>query len=110
MLGSDDPQDLARIYAAFETSCRDTLQDFTAALDAGDGERLIALAHRLKSSARLVGANRLADHCAAIECAGGAAVAGPLADLGAAVVQESGAVLAWLGAWLAARSGDGGRG
>jgi HPt (histidine-containing phosphotransfer) domain-containing protein len=61
-------QDKMRKYAAmFLTSARDGLAEIDAALAAGDLKRLSVLGHRIKSSARAVGALGFGELCLALE-------------------------------------------
>jgi HPt (histidine-containing phosphotransfer) domain-containing protein len=64
----DDYGDLAtELLALFETTATATLGELRAALDAGDAEEMRRLAHRLKGSARNVGATGMAELAAALE-------------------------------------------
>jgi HPt (histidine-containing phosphotransfer) domain-containing protein len=64
----DDYGDLAtELLALFETTAATTLGELRVALDAGDGEEVRRLAHRLKGSARNVGATGMAALSAALE-------------------------------------------
>jgi HPt (histidine-containing phosphotransfer) domain-containing protein len=75
---------------------RDTLPEIAAELrracEAGDPEGVRAAAHRLKSSARSIGALRLGQACADLERAARAGEAAQLAGLLAAFDAESTAV------------------
>jgi len=70
MLGTDDAQILAKFYADFLNASSETAEQIRAAYAAKDLPGLGNLAHKLKSSARTVGANALADCCASLEQAG----------------------------------------
>jgi CheY-like chemotaxis protein len=59
-----------RILQEFSTHSRDIVVKFDTAWEQRDEEQVIFLTHALKSSARTVGANRLADLCVALESAG----------------------------------------
>jgi HPt (histidine-containing phosphotransfer) domain-containing protein len=64
----DDYGDLATdLLALFETTAAATLDELRAALDAGDRDEVRRLAHRLKGSARNVGATGMAELAAALE-------------------------------------------
>ncbi len=64
----DDYGDLAtELLGLFETSAAATLGELRAALAAGDGAEVRRLAHRLKGSARNVGATGLAKLAAELE-------------------------------------------
>jgi HPt (histidine-containing phosphotransfer) domain-containing protein len=64
----DDYGDLAtELLGLFETTAATTLHELRAALDAGDGDEVRRLAHRLKGSARNVGATGMAELAAALE-------------------------------------------
>ncbi|MBU0751475.1 MAG: PAS domain S-box protein [Gammaproteobacteria bacterium] len=60
----------ARILGKFVTSARTLLDEISAAAARGDAGGLGALGHKFKSSARAIGADALADACAALETAG----------------------------------------
>jgi|tagenome__1003787_1003787.scaffolds.fasta_scaffold20962928_3 HPt (histidine-containing phosphotransfer) domain-containing protein len=63
-----DYGDLAeQLLEVFETSAASTLAEARGALDAGDADEVRRLAHRLKGSARNVGATGMADLAAALE-------------------------------------------
>lgn len=70
ILGVDDPVMLADFYADFIRSSEETIEALLAAQAAHDAEEVGALGHRMKSSARTVGADALADCCLALEMAG----------------------------------------
>jgi HPt (histidine-containing phosphotransfer) domain-containing protein len=64
----DDYGDLAtRLLGVFETSVTGTLEELRTAIDAGDREEVRRLAHRLKGSARNVGATAMAELSATLE-------------------------------------------
>ncbi len=67
MLGIDDGAVLARFYADFLRSGSEVASQLQAAHMAGNDEQVGRLAHKLKSSARTVGAHALADCCQALE-------------------------------------------
>lgn len=57
----------AQLLALFETTATATLGELRAALDAGDTEEVRRLAHRLKGSARNVGATGMAELASGLE-------------------------------------------
>jgi CheY-like chemotaxis protein/HPt (histidine-containing phosphotransfer) domain-containing protein len=69
-LGSDDPQMLKEFYGDFVNFANHTITTLQQAYNASQATEISQLAHRLKSSARTVGANHLADCCLALEQAG----------------------------------------
>lgn len=66
----DDPGEMEEMLAEFRASARGTAAELRLACQAGPASQTAALAHRLKSSARWVGAMELGDICAAMEQAG----------------------------------------
>lgn len=70
VLGTDDPVMLADFYLDFLRSGEQTLDEIQQAYLTHNTEDIGRLAHRLKSSARTVGAHPLADCCLALEQAG----------------------------------------
>jgi two-component system sensor histidine kinase/response regulator len=70
ILGVDDPVMLADFYADFIRGSEEIVSALLAAQKNHDAEEVGALGHRMKSSARTVGANTLADCCLALELAG----------------------------------------
>jgi PAS domain S-box-containing protein len=67
LLGTQDLAVLADYYKDFLESNSRTAQQITAAVDTADIAELGRLTHKMKSSARTVGANELADCCQAME-------------------------------------------
>jgi HPt (histidine-containing phosphotransfer) domain-containing protein len=64
----DDYGDLAsELLTLFETTATATLDELRAAHDSGERDEVRRLAHRLKGSARNVGATGMADLAAALE-------------------------------------------
>ena len=61
------PEKIGKFAGKFVDSARKGLQELDAACQAGDQVILSALGHRLKSSARTVGANQFADLCHELE-------------------------------------------
>ena len=70
LLGTQDPVMLAEFYNDFLGSSLKTYEEMLIAHSEMDSAELERLAHKLKSSARTVGANGLADCCFDIEMAG----------------------------------------
>ncbi|MDH5325968.1 MAG: PAS domain S-box protein [Gammaproteobacteria bacterium] len=70
VLGMDDPALLADFYVDFVRTSDVTINELLDAHTRHNAEDVGGLAHRLKSSARSVGANLLADCCLALEMAG----------------------------------------
>jgi HPt (histidine-containing phosphotransfer) domain-containing protein len=69
-MGTDDKALLAEFFTEFLRHSTSTLAEIAQAVVAKDAPQAGALAHRLKSSARMVGANVLADTCLRLERAG----------------------------------------
>ena len=81
-LRDDYGDDLAtRLVGVFETTATATLVELRAAREAGDPDEVRRLAHRLKGSARNVGATAIAELAAAAEQDASA----PVGRLGAAL-------------------------
>jgi two-component system, sensor histidine kinase and response regulator len=70
ILGTQDPEVLADCYNDFLDSNAPTAQRIEEAFQKEDMAEISALAHKLKSAARTVGAKALADCCQALEAAG----------------------------------------
>ncbi|MEJ2612875.1 MAG: response regulator [Candidatus Thiodiazotropha sp.] len=70
ILGTQDPKMLVDYYNDFLDSNAPTAQQIEEAFQKEDMAEISALAHKLKSAARTVGANALADCCQALETAG----------------------------------------
>jgi CheY-like chemotaxis protein/HPt (histidine-containing phosphotransfer) domain-containing protein len=66
----DDEETFREILREFVTPSRQIAEEIRAAGNAGSAAALKQAAHKLKSSARSIGANRLADLCLALEQAG----------------------------------------
>jgi CheY-like chemotaxis protein/HPt (histidine-containing phosphotransfer) domain-containing protein len=66
-LVGDDPDTLRELLGDFAVAADKALVEFAVAGEEGDLERLGAVAHRLKSSSRAVGAMALGDLCAQLE-------------------------------------------
>ena len=69
-LVGDDPQIVHEFLADYLNSAGKLLQEIRETLAAGDAHHISAMAHKLKSSSRTVGANTLGDLCAELENAG----------------------------------------
>jgi PAS domain S-box-containing protein len=76
-----DPQALQRVFGddeaaklsilqTFVDQTKETIEIFDAAYELRDAEKISFHAHKLKSSARTIGANKFADLCLALELAG----------------------------------------
>jgi len=70
VLGINDKAVLAGFYIDFLHTGAATIDEIQRAFDVQQGGEVGRLAHRLKSSARTIGANDLADCCLALEEAG----------------------------------------
>ncbi len=70
ILGTQDPAILADYYNDFLDTNAPTVKQIEEAFQKKDLADISALAHKLKSAARTVGANALADCCQALETAG----------------------------------------
>ncbi|MEJ2529445.1 MAG: PAS domain S-box protein, partial [Gammaproteobacteria bacterium] len=70
ILGTQDPEMLADYYNDFLDSNAPTAKQIEEAFQKEDMAEISTLAHKLKSAARTVGANALADCCQALETAG----------------------------------------
>ena len=68
-LVGDDPETLVELLRGFLRGCAAAEREIAAAWAAGNTRRVGEVAHRLKSSARSVGAASLADLCADVEAA-----------------------------------------
>jgi CheY-like chemotaxis protein/HPt (histidine-containing phosphotransfer) domain-containing protein len=66
----DDADTFKEILVSFVGPSRDIIAEIRSAHDSNDANGIKEAAHKLKSSARSVGANALADTCAALESAG----------------------------------------
>ncbi|HKI62270.1 MAG TPA: PAS domain S-box protein [Mariprofundaceae bacterium] len=70
LLGSDDPEILTKFYNDFQASSSEIASQVASAFDDRNYKKVSELAHKLKSAAKTVGANALADSCLALEQAG----------------------------------------
>lgn len=70
LLGSHEPEFLVEYYTDFLETSTPTVEQIATAFHNGDLSAVGTLAHKLKSAARTVGANNLADCCLALEMAG----------------------------------------
>ena len=91
----------ARILEKFLAGARLLLDEIGAAAQQGDAAALGALGHKLKSSARAIGADALADACAALEAAGKGADAAAGAEHAAAAAGHFAAASTEIEAYLA---------
>jgi HPt (histidine-containing phosphotransfer) domain-containing protein len=80
-LVGDDPAVIRELLHDFRVSAAKTAAELKAACESGHAAQAGALAHRLKSSARSVGALALGELCAGMEQAGQDGDAGALAAL-----------------------------
>jgi PAS domain S-box-containing protein len=69
-LVGDDPAEVRAFLRLYRQSTATVVAELQAAREHGDGRQVGAAAHKLKSSARAIGATALADLCAALEAAG----------------------------------------
>jgi PAS domain S-box-containing protein len=95
-LVGDDPVAQQRILDLFRGGLPAASGELRAACKGGNAARAVAAAHKLKSSARSIGALRLGDLCAEMEKAGKSSDAGKLAGLLAPFELEVAAVQAQL--------------
>jgi HPt (histidine-containing phosphotransfer) domain-containing protein len=70
LLGTQEREVLAGYYIDFLESSTPTIEQIQEAFQNSDLPQMSSLAHKLKSSARTVGANPLADCCQALETSG----------------------------------------
>ncbi|MDP2810327.1 MAG: PAS domain S-box protein [Rhodocyclaceae bacterium] len=91
----------ARILDKFLLSARTQLDEIADAAQRADAAALGALGHKFKSSARAIGADALADACAALEAAGKGGDAATCATLAAAVAGHFAAAVTEIEAYLA---------
>jgi PAS domain S-box-containing protein len=101
-LVGDDPATIGEFLADFRASATGIAAEISAACAAGDAAQAGALAHKLKSSARSIGALALGELCALMEKAGKAGDAAALTALLPGFQQEMVAVQSFLDSWLAA--------
>jgi signal transduction histidine kinase/CheY-like chemotaxis protein/HPt (histidine-containing phosphotransfer) domain-containing protein len=92
-----DPQLIRDFLQAFALSAGQSAAELAEACDKQRSKDAAAIAHKLKSSSRSVGALRLGELCAAIEVAGIAGDLGMLTELLAGFQQEVSAVQDYLG-------------
>jgi signal transduction histidine kinase/CheY-like chemotaxis protein/HPt (histidine-containing phosphotransfer) domain-containing protein len=69
-LVGDDDATIVEILKDFVSPATDNVDEITAAFNAESMQNVAESAHKLKSSARSIGAHRLADTCEALEAAG----------------------------------------
>ena len=70
MLGDDDIEEAGRMLHGFLASARECLQEAQDALEPPNASGFVRATHKLKSSARMIGATALADLCQRAEQAG----------------------------------------
>ena len=70
MLGDDDVEEAGRMLFGFLASARECLQEAQSALDPPNATAFVRATHKLKSSARMIGATALSDLCQRAEQAG----------------------------------------
>jgi len=80
-LVGDDPEIIREFLEEFRNSAVKTAMELKTACELGQAGQTGALAHKLKSSARAVGAIPLGDLCAELEHAGNQNLAGQFAAL-----------------------------
>ncbi|NWF39206.1 PAS domain S-box protein [Mariprofundus sp. NF] len=80
LLGTGDPKTVAGFYASFLSSSEETVVEIGTAFAKKNAMETGQLAHKLKSSAKTVGALALADCCLALEQAGKAGDMDGIAD------------------------------
>jgi len=80
LLGSEDPKTLVGFYASFISSSEETVVGVGTAFASQNAMEIGRLAHKLKSSAKTVGALALSDCCLALEQAGKAGDIDGIAD------------------------------
>ncbi len=81
-----DAESVAGMVREYLETARPDLDELDAAVRAGDACAAGLVAHRMKSAARIVGAERLARACLALEDAGRRGEAGQIEALGAAIL------------------------
>jgi PAS domain S-box-containing protein len=100
-LVGDDPAVIREFLGDFRTSAAKIAAELQAACDEGRAKQVVALAHKLKSSARSVGALALGELCAKMEHAGKAedtsALAALLPEFEAAAAAVDGYLASFLG-------------
>jgi PAS domain S-box-containing protein len=91
-LVGDDPATIGEFLTDFRASATGIAAEISAACAAGDAAQAVVLAHKLKSSARSVGALALGELCAELEAAGKAGQSAALPDLWQRFAAEMAAV------------------
>ncbi|MGG7054423.1 Hpt domain-containing protein [Nitrosomonas sp. ANs5] len=99
-LVGDDQVVIDEILREFHTMLATIQNDLYEACETGQCDRARAIAHKLKSSARSVGALQLGAWCEQIEQAGRNGQVGVLNALLGEFKQELTAVESWLAQWL----------
>ncbi|HEX7156121.1 MAG TPA: Hpt domain-containing protein [Burkholderiaceae bacterium] len=103
----DDPALLAEICADYRDGVRQFATQIMAAQQAGRTAEVVAIAHKLKSSSRLVGAIRLGELSARLEAGGRQGDAASAARLVPEVLSEIEAALALMRVYAPAGVGAG---
>jgi HPt (histidine-containing phosphotransfer) domain-containing protein len=96
-LVGNDPAVISEFLQDFRVSARKTADELRAAWQAGDAKTAGSIAHKLKSSARSVGALQLGELCAQMEQAGKAGDMTRLNELLPSFESESAAVDKYIG-------------
>jgi len=96
-LVGNDPAVISEFLQDFQVSARKTADELRAACQAGDAKTAGSIAHKLKSSARSVGALQLGELCAQMEQAGKAGDMTRLNELLPSFESESAAVDKYIG-------------
>ena len=91
-----DPNVLSEFFSDFAQSSGQAEEALRRAFDQGLEEEVVSAAHRLKGSARSIGAIRLGDRCAELEAAGRDADSAVLAASLPQVLTEAAAVREWI--------------
>ncbi|HRQ06222.1 MAG TPA: Hpt domain-containing protein [Nitrosomonas halophila] len=99
-LVGEDQVVIDEILREFHAMLATIANDLYAACEAGQCDRVRALAHKLKSSARSVGALNLGAWCEQLEQAGRNGQTGTLNELLRGFEHELAAVESWLAHWL----------
>ena len=93
-LFGDDPEMIGEVLSKFVVSTEEIMGELSAALSAEDGEAVRDAAHKLKSSARTIGAHLLGMTCEYLEDAGQEADWDEISDLAPQLTEQFGAVKA----------------
>ena len=96
LLVGSDPGALAELYQDFSESAREAAVTLGEAARAGRGAEIVSAAHRLRGSARSIGAVRLGDLCAQTEGAARSADLALTSSSLALLLDELAAVRTWI--------------